>query len=228
MPYYQSTYQSKLYRNFKEIELTDYRGVVRFYEENEDQIQRLDQEEYFELLATYVNSLFEIGAYQKHLLLIDRVVEMTVDRNIQVYQGIDLFGVMLFRKAASLYNIMEYSRAEYILQELTRINPENEEVILFLKKCQRRKSSDIIQCTRASGIFLLLLTALIIAVEVLFIRPFYEMYVPLIERTRFSTFGLACFLLVAGDLIHRWQAERRVNRFVREVKEFKRQKDHQY
>ena len=45
MPYYQSTYHSKLYRDFKEIEHTDYRGVVRFYEENEYQIQQLDEQQ---------------------------------------------------------------------------------------------------------------------------------------------------------------------------------------
>ena len=223
MPYYQSTYYSKLYLDFKEIEVTDYRSVVRFYEENEAKVQLLEPEEYFDLLTTYVNSLFEMGAYHKHLCLIDLVIEMTVDRNIQFYQGIDLFGVMLFRKAASLYNIMEYSKAEYILQELIRINPEDQEVILFLKRCQRRNSPSILQHSRAAGIFLLLLTALIIAIEVLFVRPFYEIYTPLIERTRFSTFGLACFLLISGDLVHRWQAERKVNQFVRKVKIAKKQ-----
>lgn len=218
MPYYQSTYHSKLYRDFKEIEATDYRGVIRFYEENEKQIQQLDEHEHFDLLTAYANSLFEIGAYQKHLLLADLVIEITVDRNIKSYRGVDLFCTTLFKKAASLYNIREFVKAEYILCELVRINPGNEEAILFLKKCQRQKSPGIMQHTRAACIFLFLLTALIISIEVLFVRPFYDMYTALIERSRFSTFGLGCFLLVAGDAIHRWRAERKVNLFVRQVR----------
>jgi hypothetical protein len=223
MPYYQSTYHSKLYRDFKEIEHTDYRGVVRFYEEHESQIRQLDEQEHFDLLVAYVNSLFEIGAYQRHLLIADAVIELTVERNIQSYQGTDLFYTTLFKKAASLYNIMEYARAEYILCELVRIDPKDEQTILFLKKCRRRKSPGITQHTRAAGIFLFLLTALIISIEVLFIRPFYDMHTALVERTRFSTFGLGCFLLVAGDLIHRWQIERGVNQFVRKVKASRKQ-----
>lgn len=218
MPYYQSTYHSKLYRDFKEIEATDYRGVIRFYEENERQIEQLDEHEHFDLLTSYVNSLFEIGAYQKHLLMADLVIETTVERNIKTYRGVDIFCSMLFKKAASLYNVREYDKAEYILCELIRIDARNEEAILFLKKCHRQKSPGIMQHARAASIFLFLLTALIISIEVLFVRPFYDMYTPLIESSRFSTFGLGCFLLVAGDLIHRWQADRKVNRFVRQVR----------
>lgn len=225
MPYYQSTYHSKLYRDFKEIEHTDYRGVVRFYEEHESQIRQLEEDEHFDLLVAYVNSLFEMGAYQKHLLMADVVIELTVERNIQVYQGSDLFCTTLFKKAASLYNLLEFNKAEYILRELVRIDPRNAEVILFLKKCRRRQSLGIIQHTRAASIFLFLLTALIISIEVLFVRPFYDMHTALIERTRFSTFGLGCFLLVAGDLIHRWQVERNVNQFVRETRSSKRRAD---
>lgn len=218
MPYYQSTYHSKLYRDFKEIAGTDYRGVIRFYEENEQQIQKLDEDEHFDLLASYVNSLFEIGAYQRHLLMVDLVIETTVDQNIKSYRGEDLFYNSLFKKAASLYNLRKYAKAEYILCELIRIDPSNEEVPLFLKKCYRRKSPRLIQHTRAASIFLFLLTALIISIEVLFVRPFYDMYTPLIERSRFSTFGLGCFMLVAGDFLHRWQAEKKVSEFLREIR----------
>ena len=47
---------------------------------------------------------------------------------------------MLFRKAASLYNIMEYGKAEYILRELIKIDPYCEDFILFLRKCLGKKS----------------------------------------------------------------------------------------
>ena len=44
MPYYQSTYHSKLYRDFKAINPSAYRDIVRFFEEKEDNIRKLDEE----------------------------------------------------------------------------------------------------------------------------------------------------------------------------------------
>lgn len=218
MPFYQSTYRSKLYQDFTEIEGNDYREIIRFYEENENQIKHLDGEEHFYLLTTYVNSLFEIGAYQKHLTIVDLVIEISIEQNIVRYQGVDLFQNMLFKKAASCYNTLQYKQAEHILRELIKIDPKEEETVLFLKRCLRKKTPGVTQFTRASSIFLFLLTAVIISFEVLFIRPFYDLYTPLVEGARFSTFAAGCLILVTGDLFHRWRAERKANRFVRNEK----------
>ena len=218
MPYYQSTYHSSLYRNFREIEPADFRKIIRFFEENEQKIHQLDEEEHFDLLVAYVNALFEIGAYQKHLLMVDLVIEKTLDRNIRIHEGVDLFNKSLFKKAASLYNTMQYAKAEHILKELIKIHPGNEDALLFLKKCLRKKELGLTHYTRAAGIFLLLLTALVIAIELLFIRPFYEMYVNLVETTRISMFGMACIILFGGDLLHRWKSNRKADRFVHKVK----------
>ena len=118
MPLYQSTYHSRIFRDFKEIDAANHRRIIRFYEDKEEDIQRLDFEEYFQLIVAYVNALFEVGAYQKHLLMVDVVIEMTIVHNVERYKGEDIYEKMLFRKAASLYNIMEYAKAEYILREL--------------------------------------------------------------------------------------------------------------
>ena len=114
MPLYQSTYHSRIFRDFKEIDAANHRRIIRFYEDKEEDIQRLDFEEYFQLIVAYVNALFEVGAYQKHLLMVDVVIEMTIVHNVERYKGEDIYEKMLFRKAASLYNIMEYAKAEYV------------------------------------------------------------------------------------------------------------------
>ena len=68
MHYPKSTYHSKVFRNFKEIEREDYHNVIRYYEANEEEIGQLDFEEYFELLLAYIHALFRLEKYQKHLL----------------------------------------------------------------------------------------------------------------------------------------------------------------
>ena len=221
MAFFQSTYHSKVYLDFREIDPSEYRKIIRFYEEREDKIKLLDFQEYFDLLVSYVNALFEIGNYYKHLKTVDRVIEVAIDNNIRKYKNEDVYHSMLFKKAASLFNIKCYEKADYILRELIKIDPYEQDVILFLKKCLRKKNPAIIINSRAAAIFLFLMTAIIICVEVLLVNTFYKMYADLVVTTRFSVFYLACAMLFGGDLYHRWSVEREVNRFVTESRQSK-------
>ncbi len=221
MSFSPSTYQSKIFRDFKAIEANAYRQIIHFYEKQELQIRQLDFDEHFEVLTTYVSALFEVGSYPKHLLLVDAVIEMAITHNITFYKGEDIFLQMLFRKAASLYNLLEYQKAEYILREIIRINPWNKDAVFFLKKCLRRQQPRYIQWTRAMSIVMFLLAAIVIAVEVLVVRPFFNSYTQLIEWLRFTLFGIGGFLLLGVHLIHRLQVEYRVNTFVNRIRQQK-------
>lgn len=214
MSFSSSTYQSKLFRDFKAIEATAYRQIIHFYEKQESHIHNLEFEEHFELQTAYVNALFEVGAYHRHLLLVDVVIEMAITNNIEFYKGEDIFLKMLFRKAASFYNMLELDKAEYILREIIRINPWDKDAITFLKKCLRRQQPKYLQASRAISILLFLMAALVIAAEVLVVRPFYPIYTSAIEQSRFGLFGLGVIILIGADLIHRGYVENRVNYFM--------------
>jgi tetratricopeptide (TPR) repeat protein len=218
MSYFQSTYHSKVYRDFKEIEPTAYRQIIHFYEEKEAEIRCLEFDEYFDLLIAYVDALFEIGAYQKHLLMVDVIIENSILHNIQFRNGTDIYQRTLFKKAASLYNVLKYEEADYILRELIRMDPYDSDSVLFLKKCLRSKKPQLVINARAASIFLFLLTAFVICIEVLFIRPFYHMHTELVETSRIGIFLLGCILLVGGDLLHRWSVEKEVSQFVDQIK----------
>lgn len=222
MSYFQSTYHSRVYKDFKEIESNAHRQIIRFFEKHERMIYRLDFEEYFELLVAYVDALFEIGIYQKHLVLVDEVIENSIHLNIRLYKGEDIFYLMLFKKAASHFNLHQYEKTEHILRELIKMDPNDKEVLSFLKRCLRRRGTKLLSVARASSIFLFLLTACIICVEVLFVRPFYEMYASRIEALRIGTFVMGIFALIAGDFLHRVIIEAKVNSFAEKVKEVKR------
>jgi tetratricopeptide (TPR) repeat protein len=222
MSYFQSTYHSRVYKDFKEIESDAHREIIRFFEKHQKMIDRLDFEEYFELLVAYVEALFEIGIYQKHIVLVDEVIENTINLNIQRYKGEDIYYLMLFKKAASHFNLHQYEKAEHILRELVKMNPDDKEVLSFLKRCLRRRGSQLLSVARASSIFLFLLTACIICVEVLFVRPFYEMYASRIEALRIGTFVVGVFALIAGDFLHRVIIEAKVNSFAEKVKDDKK------
>ena len=215
MSTFKSTYHSKIYRDFKALDERAYRDMVRFYEEREDDIKGLEFQEFFELLFAYADALFEIGSYRKHLLLVDYVIECSINNNIKYLDDKDVFYHLLFRKAASLYNTLSYNKADYILRELVRINPEKEDVSQFLKKCLRKMNPAIIRHSRAASILMFFLAAIIICVEVLFVRPFMGEWTAPVEISRNLIFGLGCFILLFGSLVHRWQIDREVNAFVK-------------
>jgi tetratricopeptide (TPR) repeat protein len=221
MSIFRPTYYSKLYRDFKSLEQNAYREVIRYFEKNEASIQQLDFEEYFDLITIYVTALFEIGEYRKHLLMVDVVIEASILNNITVYRGQDIFQQMLFRKAASFFQLREYAQAEHILRELLKINPDNGNAVLFLKKCLRVHYPHIRSRAQAASIFLLLLATFITAMEVLMVRPFYGMYTDGVEYSRNSTFVLACLIMLGGDLYLRWLADREVHHFVQKVRKEK-------
>jgi len=220
---FQPKYYSRVYRDFKAIEATDYRQIIHFYEGNEEQVLQLDEQECFELMYAYTNALFEVGYHQKHLLMSDNALAWVIEYNIREHRGEDVFATLLFRKAASFFNLDRNEEARHVLEELVRIDPYDEDVILFLKKCLRRMEPAILNHAKAASIFLLLLTAFIISIEVLFVRPFYKIYVDLIEASRITTFIIACSILAMGTLWHYLRVENRVNEFVLQTRRSKKQ-----
>jgi hypothetical protein len=210
----QSKYRSKIYRDFRAIEASDWRVIVRYYENCEKQIRELDFEEYFEIMNTYTKALFEIGAYQKHLLMADAVIEASVMNNIKFLNGEDVFHRTLFKKAASCYHLHELEKCEHILRELIRIDPNDTNSGLFLKKCLRKMQSALVRQTRAAAVFLFLMSAIIICFEILLVRSFYPEYDDLVEASRNSIFLLGLVVLAGGDVFHRWRANREVDKFV--------------
>lgn len=214
MPYLQPTYHSKLYRDFRSIDAAAWRDIIHFFERRETDIRALDFDEYFELLYTYVNALFEVGAYQKHLVMADEIIETAISHNIHTYKQEDIFKKSLFRKAASLYNTSDYHHAEHILRELVRMDPDYRDAVLFLKKCLRSVHFRSLQVFRAAGIFLFLTAAVVISVEVLFVRPFYAVHAGWVEVLRIVLFLAGFVALALGELWHRWVAHLRAEAFV--------------
>ena len=126
---------------------------------------------------------------------------------------------MLFRKAASLYNTHQYNKATYILSELIKINPEDNTPALFYKKCRLKARPMLLNKARATSVFLLFLTALIISIEVLFVRPFYTLHVPLVMAVRNSLFILGCLTIIFGFGYNYHLANQDMQKFVENARQ---------
>ena len=203
-------YYSQLYRNFRAIEPVEHRKVVYFYERHESEIKLLDFPEYFELLNAYTKALFEIEAHQKHLMMADIVIELSFEENIVEINGQEIFQATLFRKAASFYQLQEFPKAIYILNELIKIDPEDIQVAHFLELCLRKSHPKLIRSTRAIAIFIFLATAFVISIEALFVRPFFPDWILFVEKIRNMSFILGIFILGIGEFIHFLKARHEV------------------
>ncbi|NUO03747.1 MAG: hypothetical protein HUU01_24300 [Saprospiraceae bacterium] len=196
------TYHSRGYRDFRSIDPGAHREILHFYELHEADILRTEFEEYFEMLAAYTDALFETGAYRKHLLMADVAIGESMSQDLDLAYGKYIFAQMLFRKAASHFNLGEYRQAEHHIGQLVRIDPDHKEALRFFRKCRYRQRPNWLHQIRAAAIFLFLLAALIICVELLLIRPFYAMHVHLIETSRNTILGMGVLLLIVGEALH--------------------------
>ncbi|MEM9886593.1 MAG: hypothetical protein AAF849_11935 [Bacteroidota bacterium] len=221
MPYQQSTYHSKLYCAFYEIDSSDYRTQVRFFEERTERIEQLEEEEYFELMFSYMHALFEVGMYAKYLQKVSRVLEITIENNIGIFHGKDLFCELLFQKSASHYQMMEYAQAEHTARELIKINPDYTDISTLLKKILRKSYPQFNKIIQATSVLLFIISAIVIAIEIFYLRPFYPELVSVVEMTRIVllTSGILVYLL--GELFLVYRSERMVKQFVQEVKQKK-------
>ena len=222
MSYFQSTYHSKVFRNFKEIADNEHQQIIRFYESQEEEIRKLDFDEFFEMLVAYTDALFEVGAYRKHLLMVDLIIEATIRENIKRFKGKDIFRQMLFRKAASLFNLEKYDQADYILRELIKMDPGDEDVRFFIKKCLRKRYPRLVNHTRAASMFLVLLAIFLIGLELLFVRPFYSMHSSLIEISRNSLLLCSGLIYLGGKLLHRLLISHEIEGYIKHCKKQKK------
>ncbi len=203
----------RLYRNFKAIEANDFHGLVRYYERFEDGIRALDFDEWLDCTLAYTDALFETGNNGKHLVMCDHLLETLIMHNISNWGGEDLFTRTLFKKAASLYQMLEFAKAEHVLRELIKIYPEERVSIHFLQRCLLRQRPAWLFRTRAIAVGMLLLSALVIAAGLFVIHPFFDAYTQWVQVLHNVLLVVSILLLAFSESLHAWQAQQRALRF---------------
>ena len=151
----------------------------------------------------------------------DIVIEIAFAENITAIGEQEILKHTLFQKSVSYYHLLDYKKAIHVLTELIKIDPNYQDASDFMARCLRKSRSKFVRNTRAVAIFTFLATALIISIEVLFIRNFLLDWVSFVELTRNITFGLGFFILIGGELGHWLRARREVSKLVNSVKKVK-------
>jgi tetratricopeptide (TPR) repeat protein len=201
------------YHGFKAIDSGEYREKIHYVTRNKMALMDLPVLEYAEVMDAYAEALFETGKYQQHLPLADHLAELAIEYNVEMINGRDLYFDTLFQKAASLYNLDRMPEAMHVLQELVRINPRHESTRLFLINCHVEKQKRKLQRVRTTSLVLILTSAVVIATELLFIRPLFPQVVEIVEIVRNTLFVSGASILVGGEIWVRYRAVSKVYDF---------------
>ncbi len=223
-PYFR-IYTDEIYNDFKSIDSSNYHEIVRFCHDQDDRLDHLEMPYFLEVKVMLATAYFELGRYHKFLELADFLLEFTIYHNIQTFQGEDIFQKILFKKAAALYQLLHLSQAEKILWELLKMDPDNAAASYLLKRCLIKNQPGYLRRVKGLSIFLFLLAAATIAVELLLIRPFMQAYVDTVEITRIVIILGGLFILFLTDGWHRFRSFHKVNQAADNLKTKKKSKE---
>ena len=208
---------SHLYQSFKAIGPESYRSILRFVEDHSTDISMLPVREYFDLQYGYVAALFETGGYERVVDLTEELLELSIVHNIVEVEGEDAFRCLLYRRANALFHLMQYTESVRICDQLLRLHPNFEPGRNLYEKALYQRPNGWISKARALSVVLFLLAAALIAMEVLVIHNFFDVWSEGFELTRNVSFVVGWSMLLGGDVTHRswawWRVRRRQRQY---------------
>lgn len=219
MPLYHE--HSETYEAFLAIEANAYKEKILYIEENFFMLRELDADEYFDMMVLYSEALFESAEYARQAKLADHILEMSIERNIVTHRDQDIYFETLFKKAAALHNLDKIDQAVHILKELLKINPDHESSKLFLINCFIRQKKPAVKPYRTISLVVLLCSAVVIAFELIFVRPLWPTWQSVVEMIRNGLFIAGVLLLIAGEVMVRYKAVEDVYSFTKATRKKK-------
>lgn len=189
-----------IYLEYQDIDAKAFQSKIRYFEHNKKAIAQLPYRMRLEMSLEYVVSLFEVGEYYAYLKHVDTLLAKVIDENLYSIDGDDIYQELLYRKGAALYNVVDYHQANHVLKELCKIDPNSD---LYKQTFLKNKIDSLRykgQKIRAIIIGMFLMTGLIIGIELLVVRPFFESLVFKVEWLRNILFGTAVVSIIIQEL----------------------------
>ncbi len=200
-----------VYQEYLEIEPKAYHDRIRFFEYNKKPIAKLSYEHRLEISLEYTIALFEVGEYTRFLKNVDQLLAICINDNIFLsIDGVDIYQDLLFKKACSLHNTVDYKGADHVFSELIRINKTNFTYQRAYKRNKVLLLRDRGQRIRAIVISMFMSTGLIIGFELLVVRPLLEDHIELTEYIRNGLFVAAIATMILQESYVRITAMRSI------------------
>lgn len=187
------------YIDYFNIESNRYSEKISFYEEHKASFDLLLDEVKVEVELDYLLAVFEVGRYDRFLSKVDAFIEWTIIENVETFQEKDIFSLLLFKKAASLYNTSRISEATYVLKELIKIDPKQELYRKLFRRCHRIQFNSRFTMIKGLIVFLLISFIIISVVQLLIVDHFFAASVPIFQYFKIATVGSALALWIGFE-----------------------------
>lgn len=190
---------------FYMIDPTAHRNIVEYYESNREQIAYLADEKRLNIFSAYLDALYQLGQFSKYLKESQYMLESLYDCQYEFIDFRSILSDTLYCRSRSLFELGYLSRAESELVELLKLDRHNKEAKRLILGVFIQKKIDLLQGISAVTILTAFLAAAIIAVELLYIRPFYPEWTNSFEWTRnfLLSFSIVHFF-IARLVLHVW------------------------
>lgn len=185
-----------LLMDYSKIEETNYKARVQFFEEKRNKIKELLTKDKLEFEVDYSYALFELGRYGKCVEILNQLIISVIKDNIFTIKQRDIYQDLLFKKAACHFNLGQADQSNHILKELIKIDSNAANYQNFYKKCCRNEHKLKYRWMGGFVVALFLVSALIVPIELLIAKPFFNEWAGNVEILRNGLFTSA--LIVAG------------------------------
>lgn len=188
------------YMDYQRIAPSNYRAKILFFDQYRGDLEYLDPEDKLEIYLDFVSALFEVGNYYRYLHYVNGLIEQVIADNIYYFREEKIFESLLFRKAASLYNIHKYPESISILKSLLKIDPKYPAATPLLVLSLRQIERPWYEWSKAIAIVLLFSAISIWIAEFLVISSFYEHHLATVHGWRISFLSIGVSLLVLREV----------------------------
>ncbi len=184
-----------IYTHYFRLGDSAFRDKVRFYEDHPEEISTLHFDEKLEMDLDYLLCLFEIGRYERYLSKVDACIELVISENVYEFRDEDVFQELLFKKAASYFQLNNFEKCKSILKQLIKINPSNPVYIGLYTICKRKTENDIYLTVKALAIASLLIVLGITLANII-LEPFLAYYLKpfILLRSLLLVFAFGCLI----------------------------------
>lgn len=213
--YISPAYRLKLYRNFKAIDAKDPYGIIRYYEQYEEELHSLDTDEYLDCTLIYCDALFETDDFARHVVMCDHLIELVMAEGIHYWGGEDVFCRLLLNKGASLHLSGLLPEAIYVLSALVKINPANPNSVSLLTHCLQKERTPLRMRNRAIALLILMISALLAGITGFVVQPFYPQWLDAITKTTIVLFMTGAVILGLTEIFHAAKCRRLVRQMMK-------------
>lgn len=204
------SYDDSIFNQFITIDPKDYRKKINFYDRYQGDIEQLDFLDQYTINIELAFALFHIGSYPRFLSIVDSLIETSIIENIKWHDGVDVYKDLLFKKAASLFNLENYEACEKVAGELLKMDPSNEVYSLLYRNSILIQKSNRFKLIQATGI-LVFFTAIVVSfLELTVVKIFFTEYANAIIYLRCSLYILGILLMVINEGWHYLKARKKV------------------